>query len=101
MSLSSTLSEVITHLNSVKIELEDLETKQRKSSGPRARKSIQSAKVLLHQLRGDIMNYVKELPTKKRVVKAPDPLPVIESIEPEEPEPVKPVRKRVSKSKTK
>jgi hypothetical protein len=95
MALMAKMMEVMTLLNTAKSEIELLEDKQRKSSGPRARKSIQSATVLLKALRQDITDYQKSIPTKSRLktsVKVePEPEP--------EPEPVKKPTKKRGKAK--
>ena len=52
----------------------------RKASAAKARAQLQKVKTLCHTLRGDIMTYVKELPTKSRVKKVVDE-PIVEKKE--------------------
>lgn len=76
MSLTGKINIVKTHIETLEKEVRDLEEKQRKSSAPRARAAAQKGKTLLHELRKDIMDYVKSLPTttkKKVVLSEPEP----------------------------
>ena len=66
MTLKQSIDEIKTHIQRIDEEIDDLETKGRKSSGPRARKSALIVKTLLHTLRSDISEYQKGLPVKKR-----------------------------------
>ena len=66
MSLLDTLQTVKFHVSSVEASLTELE-KGRKAAAPRARKSIQSSRRLLSELRKLIMLSVKALPVNKRV----------------------------------
>lgn len=93
-------------LDEAEKELKSLEA-GRKASAPRARKSLQALKQSSHQLRKQITESVKSMPTKKRVSKKEE-VNVLDAkmsqVEPEpevvarEPEPVKKPRKsRVKK----
>ena len=62
--ISDKLKEVKVHMADIETELNMLETKNRKASGPRARKSIMKVKNILHQMRSDISDYVQKLPKK-------------------------------------
>jgi hypothetical protein len=66
MSLLDTLQTVKFHVSSVESSLTELEN-GRKAAAPRARKSIQSSRRLLSELRKLIMLSVKALPVNKRV----------------------------------
>ena len=69
MSLLKQLETIKVHIATVESNLEDLENKSRKSSAPKARRSIQECRKLLFDLRKDIMTHVKSIPVKPRVVK--------------------------------
>ena len=69
MSLLKQLQTIKVHIATVESNLEDLETKNRKSAAPKARRSIQECRKLLFDLRKNIMEYVKAIPTKPRPVK--------------------------------
>ena len=69
MSLLKQLQTIKVHIATVESNLEDLENKSRKASAPKARKSIQECRQLLFDLRKNIMEYVKAIPTKPRPVK--------------------------------
>jgi hypothetical protein len=66
MSLLDTLQTIKFHISSVESNLTELE-KGRKAAAPRARKSIQSSRRLLSELRKLIMLNLKALPVNKRV----------------------------------
>jgi hypothetical protein len=70
MSLSASIQTIKVHMDQVESNLLDLETKNRKSAAPRARKSIQECRKLLTELRKEIMVSVKGLPTTTRAKKA-------------------------------
>lgn len=67
-------NELQHHLDSCRLEVVALKS-GKKSSAPRARKSLQSIKTISHKLRGDIVSHVKALPTKSRVKKQPEERP--------------------------
>ena len=103
MSLNDQILLMRQSLDETERELKALEG-GRKASAPRARKSLQALKQSSHQLRKQITESVKSMPTKKRIKK--EEVNVLEGREsqiepePEEPEPVeKP--KRVRKPRVK
>ena len=49
----------------------------KKSASARARKSLMKVKTLSHSMRSQVMEYLKELPTKSRVKKVVDE-PIVE-----------------------
>ena len=81
----SNLSQSIVQLKSLVFQYEtELTSLQagRKASAARARKFLQQIKTLAHKMRGDIMIYTRDLPTKSRSVKITDielePPPILE-----------------------
>jgi hypothetical protein len=68
MSLSEQLLLMRQSLDATEKELKSLES-GRKASAPRARKSLQALKQSSHQLRKQITESVKGMPTKKRTKK--------------------------------
>ena len=87
MSLLDTLQTIKFHISSVESNLTELE-KGRKAAAPRARKSIQSSRRLLSELRKLIMLNLKVLPVNKRVKPldiSPTPSPDISLTPPSSP----------------
>jgi septal ring factor EnvC (AmiA/AmiB activator) len=82
MSLSDQVLMMKQSLADVEEHLSKLQA-GRKASSAKARASLMSLKKNSHQLRSDITKFTKELPTKSRVKKQPDP----ESVVGPEPEP--------------
>ena len=74
MSLSESINEIKTHIFVAESELNSLLT-GRKASASRVRKSLQEIKKLSHLLRKAIVEHVKTLPTKKRVLPIEKPTP--------------------------
>ena len=68
-------AELQHHLDTCRQEVQALKS-GKKSSAPRARKSLQTIKTISHKLRGDIITHTKALPTKSRVKKQPEEEPV-------------------------
>jgi len=92
-SLSEQILLMRKSLDETEKELKSLES-GKKASAPRARKSLQALKQSSHQLRKQITESVKSMPTKKRVKKEEVNVPIEEArqlqAEPEaEPVPVK------------
>jgi hypothetical protein len=85
-SLTENLANLKIHMDTTEKELASL-VAGRKASSARARKSLQNLKALAHTMRKQIVEHVKSLPTKKKVVAAP-----------EAPEPPEPKKKRVRKT---
>ncbi len=65
MSLKEKVNEIRLQLDTTDRELASLEG-GRKASAARARKSLQLIKSLSHTLRKQIVDYTKQLPTKRR-----------------------------------
>ena len=91
MSLTDKIQEIRLQLDTAEKEINSL-TSGRKASASRARKSLQLIKGLSHSLRKEIVNFTKQLPTKKR-----SPIEVAEVAEVAEEIPVVP--KKVRKAK--
>ena len=64
-NLNENITEIKTHINTLEEHLKDLEERSRKSASIKARASAQTAKILLHSLRKEIMTAVKLIPPKK------------------------------------
>jgi hypothetical protein len=105
MSLLEKIASMELELAKAKSEVEDLQTKNRKSAAPRARKNLMNLKTLAQSLRVDVIGVSKAIPVVKRKVKEPVKKPVIVAPPVEVapvPEPVeqpKPKRVRISKKK--
>ena len=107
-SLSTQIAELKTLVGQCENELLSLQS-GKKAAAPRVRASLQKIKTLAHSMRGEVMNLVKELPTKSRVKKetvsseALPPPPVLERESTEAPvsAPPAPVKKtRAPRKKT-
>ena len=96
-NLSQSIAELKTLIGQCETELTSLQA-GRKASSARARSSLQKIKQLAHKLRGDIMIFTRELPTKSRTKKNIEPLEA-EPIEAEPIEPVKSVKKKIIRAK--
>ena len=79
-SLTENLANLKIHMDTTEKELASL-VAGRKASSARARKSLQNLKALAHTMRKQIVEHVKSLPTKKKVVAE-----VVGPVEPEEAE---------------
>ena len=82
MSLSESINEIKTHIFVAESELNDL-IGGRKASASRVRKSLQEVKKLSHLLRKAIIDHVKLLPVKTRVlapIEKPTPASMDEQI---------------------
>ncbi len=66
-SLTENLANLKIHMDTTEKELASL-VAGRKASSARARKSLQNLKALAHTMRKQIVEHVKSLPTKKKVV---------------------------------
>ncbi len=92
MSLSESILLMRQNLDQAEEHIKMLES-GRKSSSSKSRASLMKIKGQSHELRKQIMEHTKQLPTKKRVTKEPvEPEPV-EPVEVEE----KPKKKRTPK----
>lgn len=74
MSLSEQINEIKTHVFVAESELNSLIT-GRKASASRVRKSLQEIKKLSHLLRKAVIEHVKTLPVKTRVLPIEKPTP--------------------------
>ena len=70
-SLSESITSLKTMLQNAEKEIKLLES-GRKSSAPRARKSLQNIKTTSHILRKSIMEHMRKIPVKSRVKKEND-----------------------------
>ena len=106
--LSQSIAELKTLIGQCETELTSLQA-GRKASAARVRSSLQQIKTLSHKMRGDIMIYTRELPTKTRTKKNIEPIEAeprigvadtyIEPIEAKPIEPVKSVKKKIIRAK--
>ena len=101
MRLINQLHTIKVHMATVEANILELESKNRKSAGPRARKAIQSCRSLLTDLRKEIMVSVRAIPTKtkKQVSLNPD-VEIIPNSDDDEPKPIKPKRKYTKRKDT-
>ena len=70
MSLTDKIHEIKLQIETAEKEIESLSS-GRKASAARSRKSLQLIKSLSHSLRKEIVNFTKQLPTKKRSIDVP------------------------------
>ena len=66
-TLTENLANLKIHMDTTEKELASL-VAGRKASSARARKSLQNLKALAHTMRKQVVEHVKSLPTKKKVV---------------------------------
>ena len=78
------------NVDNLEKELKSLES-GKKASSARSRKCLQTIKAQSFNMRKDITNYTKTLPTKKRTTKPPSDLTKSDKVAMEIAEPVKPV----------
>ena len=64
-TLDLKVNELQTYINQAGSEIKNLQG-GRKAAAPRARQALQKVKSTSHELRANIMEYVKSLPTKSR-----------------------------------
>lgn len=102
MSLTDQLQQIKASINEAERELLSLSS-GRKVSSSRVRKHLQQVKAQSQQLRKSVIAHTKEMPTKKRPVKAvpePEEIPKLELVEPAPQVDVpKPTKKRIAKFK--
>jgi hypothetical protein len=79
MSLTDKIHEIRLQLDTAEKEINSLSS-GRKASASRARKSLQLIKGLSHVLRKEIVNFTKQLPTKKRSVDEVAEVPIAEEV---------------------
>ena len=82
MSLTDKIHEIKLQIETAEKEIESL-TSGRKASAARSRKSLQLIKSLSHSLRKEIVNFTKQLPTKRRSIDVPKidvPEPIAEEV---------------------
>ena len=72
MSLSNQIAVIQTHLNDAKSNVERLENDNVKASASKARMSLLKIKNDCHELRKQITDTLKTIPSKRRVRFAPD-----------------------------
>ena len=65
-TLTQQFAELKSLVNQASSELQSLQG-GRKASAPRIRASLQKIKTVAQAMRGEVMNFTKELPTKSRV----------------------------------
>ena len=90
-SLTENLANLKIHMDTTEKELASL-VAGRKASSARARKSLQNLKALAHTMRKQIVEHVKSLPTKKKVVAE-----VVGPVEPPEEAVEAPMKKKRSR----
>ena len=80
MSLTDKIHEIKLQIETAEKEIESL-TSGRKASAARSRKSLQLIKSLSHLLRKEIVNFTKQLPTKRRSIEVAEvPEPIAEEV---------------------
>ena len=90
-ALTENIANLKIHMDTTEKELASL-VAGRKASSARARKSLQNLKALAHTMRKQIVEHVKSLPTKKKVVAE-----VVGPVEPPEEAVEAPMKKKRSR----